>query len=347
MKELYDKDMREALFSFFEDSCRKIRFLEEFTMGKSRADAIMICEKEIIGFELKSDKDSLVRLKRQILDYDKYYDRNYLVIGEHFAKKAEEVLPDYWGIIKITENNGEIVTEVLRESGVVPKNPLKRQMEFLWRDELVKIIRDNKLGGVSGKNKQKLCKMIDEGIPGDEIKGLLCDAMLEREYPVVYTYIYKNEMIKLTFITDGKEIKRIDLYEYSSRMLEKYTINDNSSLHKEIKKQMDEYFSGKRKMFELPLEKQRFNAFSRKVYDVIKTIPYGETKSYSDVAEEAGKPNAYRAVGMINHKNPYPIIVPCHRVVTANGRLGGYVGGLEMKEMLLSLERTNNEDKNS
>src|SRR5574344_1218292 len=116
MKELYDKDMREALFSYFEDSIEHIRFLEEVTMGRSRADAIMISQKEMVGFEVKSDKDSLVRLKRQIPDYDKYFDRNYLVVGEHFENKAKEVLPSHWGIIKIwdADDNGNLMVCEIR-----------------------------------------------------------------------------------------------------------------------------------------------------------------------------------------------------------------------------------------
>ena len=88
MKELYDRDMREALFSYFEDTFSKIRFLEEFTMGKSRADAVMITDEELVGFELKSDKDSLARLQRQIIDYDKYYDRNYVTIQKLLTEKG-------------------------------------------------------------------------------------------------------------------------------------------------------------------------------------------------------------------------------------------------------------------
>ena len=87
------------------------------------------------------------------------------------------------------------------------------------------------------------------------------------------------------------------------------------------------------------MEKQRFNAFTRKVYNALCEIPYGETKSYGEIAKMAGKPKAYRAVGSINNKNPYPIVIPCHRVIGANGKLTGYGGGLEFKEMLLELEK--------
>ena len=364
MKELYDKDMREALFSYFEDSYSHIRFLEEFSMGKSRADAIMISENEIVGFELKSDRDSLVRLKSQIPDYDKYYDRNYLVVGEHFEKKSYDVLPSHWGIIKVFERNGSIQVEQLRPSVVNPADTLKKQMEFLWRNELIHIVKEHKLGGVTNKNKHKLMVTLYDNMSREELKQCLLWEMMEREYPKIYTFNYSAPVKDITFITDGYVIKKITLNNTSSRYIsKKNTLNacgesgkenksyendrnvhitdlcNELSLHKEIKKQFDEYFSGKRKQFELPLEKQRFNAFTRKVYNALCEIPYGETKSYGEIAKMAGKPKAYRAVGSINNKNPYPIVIPCHRVIGANGKLTGYGGGLEFKEMLLELEK--------
>lgn len=341
MKELYDKDMREALFSYFEDTLGKIRFLEEITMGKSRADAVMITENEMVGFELKSDKDSLARLGRQIPDYDRYYDRNYLVVGEHFESKAYEVLPSHWGIIKVYETKeNSILVEILRESDCNPKNPLKKQLEFLWRNELINIVKAHKLGGVSAKNKHKLAEMLFSNMEEKELKRCILEEMLEREYPKIYYYRYKTPDRNITFITDGYVIKQIVLADIVSRKCD-IRINDEILLHREIKRQFDEYFSGKRKEFDLPMEKLRCNSFTRKVYEALRNIPYGETRTYGEIAKAAGREKAYRAVGSINHKNPFPIIVPCHRVIGANGKLTGYAGGTEFKEMLLSIERNN------
>lgn len=103
-------------------------------------------------------------------------------------------------------------------------------------------------------------------------------------------------------------------------------------------KQLEEYFAGVRKEFTLPLGLAG-TEFQTRVWAALCQIPYGETRSYKQVAQMIGKPSAARAVGMANNKNPVPIVVPCHRVVGANGSLTGYAGGLDIKEKLLGLER--------
>ena len=104
--------------------------------------------------------------------------------------------------------------------------------------------------------------------------------------------------------------------------------------------QLSEYFAGKRKSFDLPLEVLG-TEFRKKVWVALTEIPYGETRSYKDIAESIGNPKACRAVGGANNKNPISIIIPCHRVIGAGGSLVGYGGGLEKKTMLLDLERKN------
>lgn len=104
------------------------------------------------------------------------------------------------------------------------------------------------------------------------------------------------------------------------------------------KKQLEEYFAGIRKNFDLPL-KPKGTPFQLLVWEQLKQIPYGETRSYGEIAKAIGNPKASRAVGGANNKNPIGIIVPCHRVIGANGKLVGYAGGLDMKEKLLMLEK--------
>lgn len=116
-----------------------------------------------------------------------------------------------------------------------------------------------------------------------------------------------------------------------------YAEGETPLLH-QAKIELEEYFSGKRQTFDLPLAPQG-TEFQRRVWDALRTIPYGETRSYRQIAELAGCPKGFRAVGMANHNNPISIIIPCHRVVGANGSLTGYGGGLEKKEFLLALER--------
>lgn len=106
----------------------------------------------------------------------------------------------------------------------------------------------------------------------------------------------------------------------------------------ETVRQLAEYFAGKRRDFALPLL-LKGTPFQRRVWEALQAIPYGETCSYGDIARAVGSPKACRAVGGANHKNPISIIVPCHRVVGAQGGLTGYGGGLDNKRFLLDLER--------
>ena len=102
--------------------------------------------------------------------------------------------------------------------------------------------------------------------------------------------------------------------------------------------QLEEYFAGKRQAFDLPLAPSG-TEFQRRVWAALAEIPYGETRSYGQIATAIGRPGASRAVGMANGRNPVSIVVPCHRVVGASGSLTGYAGGPERKQFLLDLER--------
>lgn len=113
-----------------------------------------------------------------------------------------------------------------------------------------------------------------------------------------------------------------------------------TALLEEAARQLREYFAGQRREFDLPL-RLRGTAFQMQVWQVLQAIPYGEVRTYGEIARAIGKPKACRAVGMANHNNPISIIVPCHRVVGAGGSLTGYGGGLENKRFLLELEKRN------
>lgn len=104
-------------------------------------------------------------------------------------------------------------------------------------------------------------------------------------------------------------------------------------------RQLQEYFAGTRREFEVPYE-LRGTTFQKQVWSALAAIPYGQTRSYRDMAAAVGNPRAVRAVGAANGKNPMWIVLPCHRVVGADGSLTGYAGGLEMKRRLLELERS-------
>lgn len=104
--------------------------------------------------------------------------------------------------------------------------------------------------------------------------------------------------------------------------------------------QIEEYLAGKRKKFDLPLSAEGTD-FQKRVWEELKKIPYGETRSYKKLAISVDNANACRAVGSANGKNPLSIIVPCHRVISADGSLGGFGGGLKIKSMLLEIEKAN------
>jgi methylated-DNA-[protein]-cysteine S-methyltransferase len=108
-------------------------------------------------------------------------------------------------------------------------------------------------------------------------------------------------------------------------------------LERQVAAELGEYFAGTRSRFTFPLAPAG-TEFERRVWDALQRIPYGETQTYGAIAHRLGSPHAARAVGSANHKNPIPIVIPCHRVVRTGGGLGGYGGGLELKRRLLDLE---------
>jgi O-6-methylguanine DNA methyltransferase len=114
-------------------------------------------------------------------------------------------------------------------------------------------------------------------------------------------------------------------------------------------RELEEYFAGSRREFSFPLD-LRGTAFQLACWNALLDIPYGETRSYRDIAQAIGHPHAYRAVGMANNRNPIAIVVPCHRVIASSGSLCGYGGGLDIKRKLLDLEqsgRTLQDDRDS
>lgn len=115
-------------------------------------------------------------------------------------------------------------------------------------------------------------------------------------------------------------------------------VESENPILRETERQLGAYFAGKLKTFTVPLD-FKGTAFQRRVWEALLTIPFGETRSYGEIARQNGNPSASRAVGAANGKNPISIIAPCHRVIGSTGELTGFAGGLEAKERLLGLER--------
>ncbi len=114
-------------------------------------------------------------------------------------------------------------------------------------------------------------------------------------------------------------------------------IPGKTELLTQAEQELAAYFAGERKVFTIPY-RAKGTPFQMRVWEALTKIPYGEVRSYQEIARAAGNPKACRAVGMANHANPLPILVPCHRVIGKNGKLTGYGGGLEIKKRLLELE---------
>ena len=149
---------------------------------------------------------------------------------------------------------------------------------------------------------------------------------------MIRTYYYKSPAGIIEFKTDNGKIFSLCF----TRLLEHF---DVTSEYNTICSQLDEYFAGKRKIFDLPLSIIGTD-FQMKVWNEIKQIPYGLTLTYSDIAKNIGDKNLARAVGSACNKNPIIIIIPCHRVVSKNND-GGYAYGTKAKKYLLNLEKEN------
>lgn len=115
-------------------------------------------------------------------------------------------------------------------------------------------------------------------------------------------------------------------------------VPDERRLAKRLLHDLDAYFAGLKSRFDWPLDLKQGTAFQQKVWRALGTIPYGETRSYQWLAKKIGHPQAVRAVGSANKANPFPLVLPCHRVVRTDGQLGGYASGIALKQALLALE---------
>ena len=150
---------------------------------------------------------------------------------------------------------------------------------------------------------------------------------------MIYQYSYETTLGSVTFVEEDGALLAISTHRSFDGIV------CETSLMKEAYRQLSEYLQGERKTFDLPL-RMKGTAFQQNVWRALLEIPYGETRSYKQIAEAIGNPKAVRAVGMANNRNPLLVVVPCHRVIGANGKLIGYAAGIEKKEFLLRLEKT-------
>ena len=150
---------------------------------------------------------------------------------------------------------------------------------------------------------------------------------------MIYQYSYETKLGSVTIVEKDGALLAITTHRTYEG------IKQETPLINEAYRQLSEYLLGERKRFDLPLNPQG-TVFQQQVWKSLCDIPYGETRSYKQIAEAIGNPKAVRAVGMANNRNPLLIVVPCHRVIGANGKLVGYAAGIEKKEFLLKLEKS-------
>lgn len=179
---MYDSDIREPLFDYLDEIYYKNRILEEKRMGRSRADLIMILENEIIGLEIKSDADTYERLKRQAKDYNKFCDKNYIVIGESHLKHVEDHIAKSWGIICASELHSKIHMAEVRPATDNLKCKIDNQIKWMWRPELSRIQQQNHLPKYKQKSKAWVQQKLLEKVPAEILKKQMCEELFERDY---------------------------------------------------------------------------------------------------------------------------------------------------------------------
>ena len=183
---LHDKDIREPLFDFLEETYGKIRILEEKTTGRARADVVTITEDKLYGIEIKSDADTYARLKKQVRNYDMYYDRNIVVVGSSHGSHISEHVPKHWGIITVeAEKDGDVDFYILREPMDNTKVRDDRKISILWRIELNNLLKINGLPRYPQKSKFFVQQTLLERVDHDLLWKQLCNELFERDYNII------------------------------------------------------------------------------------------------------------------------------------------------------------------
>ena len=179
---LRDKDIRDGLCEYLEEKYGKIRFFEELTMGKSRADIVMVTEQGLFGIEIKSDADTYQRIARQVKDYDRFFDYNIVAVGTSHAFHIREHVPDHWGVITVEMVEGVLDCYEYRAPKPSPKVRLANQMHFLWKSEMRHIQDKYDLYKYADKSRAFIRKYLMEQINAEELKTCLIEELFEREY---------------------------------------------------------------------------------------------------------------------------------------------------------------------
>ena len=185
-KKLYDRDIREPLFDFLEGKFGKMRIFEEKRTGRARADVVMLTPTDLCGIEIKSDADTYVRLAGQVEEYNKHYDKNFIVAGTSHAVHVKDHVPEYWGIITVElDEEGKPDFYVLREAAQNPEVDPKLKIEFLWRPELNNLLQKNMLPKYRTKSKSAVQDVLLECVPEEVLWPQAYEELFERDYTTI------------------------------------------------------------------------------------------------------------------------------------------------------------------
>ena len=186
---LKDQDIREPLFDFFDEKFGKVRIIEEKQIATSRADVMLVLEEKLIGVEIKSDADTYARLARQVKDYNKFFDYNYVVVGSSHSKHIEEHVPEYWGIIEAISKEESVEFNVLREPEINKRAQrtykMKRKLSILWRPELSHIQEINGMPKYKQRSKDFVITKIMEKVPWDLLHKQISEELFQRDYNTI------------------------------------------------------------------------------------------------------------------------------------------------------------------
>lgn len=191
---LYDKDIRESLYDYLEETWGKIRIIEEKRIGRSRADLVMVLPGAVAGIEIKSDADTYVRLSGQVVDYDRLFDYNILVAGSVHAAHAHEHVPEHWGIVIVeeAEKAGEEGAKAGGADFYMLRRPKRREgldirekLQLLWRPELAQLQEKNELPRYRDKSKAFVIELLAERVAPELLHEQISEALFERDYTTI------------------------------------------------------------------------------------------------------------------------------------------------------------------
>jgi hypothetical protein len=181
---LYDEDIRILLFDYLDRRFPKVRTFEEKNMGHSRSDVIALLPGAIMGIEIKSDADSYTRLATQIKDYDKYFDINFIAVGSSHLARVAEHIPPHWGILLVDQTEEEPIVRQMRPPKINPKVKLKFQLAFMWKRELLLLMKANKIETKAVRSRKNMESRLLAGVPEKVLKRQMCYLLFERDYSV-------------------------------------------------------------------------------------------------------------------------------------------------------------------